>query len=425
MRRKLGSVEHAFTLNGRVAPLVAVSVLHIRPAFNQATLYQAIPRLQQQHPFLQATLLTKGSHYYHEFGPDVPVIPIKVITRLHDNHWQEVATAELNQEIGHDGTALMRLTYLVSEAVEAAELVIGIHHSIIDAVSGISLLDQLLRLCTGDQEAAEKRFIALPTAETHFPAAYKGLRIVPKMAAFMVRQMADEISYRWQVRGTRPQPIHPTAQCAIVTRKLDAATTERLTRQSRRKRITINSLASAAMLLAVHHHLYDSQPGPLRPITFGNLRPFLEPPLSDENLGCMITMFRMTLNVKAGMDVWQLAAVLQDKNNAALERGEKFLAALMTKYIIKMTLQLKAFRLATTAVSYAGPLPLKPQYGPIRVTGMNSFVSNNRFGPEYVAAAYLLYGEFIWNFLYLDSDMDPETAESIADETCRLMSEAA
>jgi hypothetical protein len=56
---------------------------------------------------------------------------------------------------------------------------------------------------------------------------------------------------------------------------------------------------------------------------------------------------------------------------------------------------------------------------------MHNFISNNRLGPEYVAAAHILFDELIWNFLYLDADMSPETAAAIADQTCRLLQTAA
>jgi hypothetical protein len=136
-------------------------------------------------------------------------------------------------------------------------------------------------------------------------------------------------------------------------------------------------------------------------------------------------MLRYTVPVEAKMDLWQLAAVLQEKNSAAFKRGEKFLAAAFTRQIVEMMLRLKAFRLATTAVSYAGALPLQKAYGTIQVTGLHNFVSNNPLGPEYVAAAHILFGELVWNFLYLDTDMDQEMAVAIADETCRLLEEAA
>jgi hypothetical protein len=426
MRRKLGSVEHAFTANGRFAPLAAVSILAFHPGPDPEKVRQALTLLQRQHPFLRATLYAQGSDYYLEIGSDAPTIPVEVISRLDENHWQEVAAAELNREIGQDNTPLMRLTYLRPAKTDGpAELIFTYHHSIIDATSGVRLLEQLLTLSTDDHTAVPDARFALSPAEEHFPASIRGIRALPQMVNYLARQMADELRYRWQARGTRPQPIHPTALCAIITRKLDAATTTQLVQQSRRRRTTLNSLMSAAMLSAVHKYLYDSQPMPLRAIMFGNLRPYLEPPIPAEDLGCMITMLRYTVNIESGMDIWQLAAVLQDKNSAAFRRGEKFLAAVFAKNIVQMTVRLKAFRLATTAVSYAEPIPLQRQYGPVQVTGMHNFVSNNRLGPEYVAAAHILFDELVWNFLYLDTDMSPETAAAIANETCRLLQTAA
>jgi hypothetical protein len=56
MRRKLGSVEHAFTANGRFAPLAAVSILALHPGPDPEKVRQALTLLQRQHPFLRATL---------------------------------------------------------------------------------------------------------------------------------------------------------------------------------------------------------------------------------------------------------------------------------------------------------------------------------------------------------------------------------
>ncbi|MFZ0549102.1 MAG: condensation domain-containing protein, partial [Candidatus Promineifilaceae bacterium] len=416
MRRKLGSVEYAFTASGRFAPLAAVSILHLHPGPVPEKIHQAITTLQRHHPLLRATLLTKGSSYFFEIGSDAPRIPVEVIPRRDDDHWKDVATAELNREIGQDGTPLMRLTYLrPSDENGPVDLIFSFHHSIIDATSGAHLQEQLLALCAGSDDSFQEVRFLQPPSEERFPRLYRGIRAFPHTLAFLARQMADEMRYRMQLKNARRQPIYPTAVCAILTRKLDAATTAQLTRQARRQRITLNSLTSAAMLSAVHQHLYNGQPMPLRAIMFGSLRPYLEPPVSAEDLGCMITMLRYTVMMKQGMDLWQLAAVLQDKNAEAFQRGEKFLAAVFTKRVIQMTIGLKAFRLAATAVSYAGPLDLQQQYGPYKVTAMHNFVSNNRLGPEYVAAAHILFGELIWNFLYLDTDMPPETADAIAD----------
>lgn len=91
---------------------------------------------------------------------------------------------------------------------------------------------------------------------------------------------------------------------------------------------------------------------------------------------------------------------------------------------MRMTFALRKFRMCTTATSYAGASPLKQSYGPYQVTGIRGFVSNFGLGPEYSAQVSLFNDELWWDILYLDTDMNHEQAQGIADEMRRLVEKA-
>ena len=52
---------------------------------------------------------------------------------------------------------------------------------------------------------------------------------------------------------------------------------------------------------------------------------------------------------------------------------------------------------------------------------MHGFISNNRLGPVSTAFAKIFRARLSWNFVFLDSDMDVTTAESIADDVLDLL----
>ncbi len=86
-----------------------------------------------------------------------------------------------------------------------------------------------------------------------------------------------------------------------------------------------------------------------------------------------------------------------------------------------MALTFKNQRLGATALSYAGPAPLQKHYGDIQVEKLHAFISNNVLGPEYTDQARLLNGVLGLDIVYLDEDMEPDTAESIAESMVELL----
>jgi hypothetical protein len=77
-------------------------------------------------------------------------------------------------------------------------------------------------------------------------------------------------------------------------------------------------------------------------------------------------------------------------------------------------------RMGTTAISYAGPVTVGDSGAPIQVRGLHAFTTNMAIGPEFSALARLFKGRIWLDYLYMDSDMSPETARRIADE-CALV----
>jgi hypothetical protein len=80
--------------------------------------------------------------------------------------------------------------------------------------------------------------------------------------------------------------------------------------------------------------------------------------------------------------------------------------------------------MATTAVSYTGPVKLDKIYGKTALKDIHAFVSNFVLGPEYTAAVRLFDGQFHWDILYLDSDMGFAEAKVLADEIVTLLETA-
>lgn len=78
-------------------------------------------------------------------------------------------------------------------------------------------------------------------------------------------------------------------------------------------------------------------------------------------------------------------------------------------------------RVGTTALSYPGVAPIQSRYGDIQVKSLHGFVSNFPIGPEFTATLRIFKRQLYWDCLYLDSDMDQDKAQAIANEITAIV----
>ncbi len=366
----------------------------------------------------------RGKQFHFVIG-DAASIPLQVTPRESETAWRAVVEMELATPFDVSVAPLMRVSYLIDEGLGEAELILTLQHVIVDAVSGTALLREILTLCAdlagGETPPQTADLALLPAAEHLFPARYRGRRGRLRCAPFLLRQMADEIGYRIRSRGTRQPPVHAAGQPRILSLELPAAETRTLVRRCRKAGVTLNSALCAALLLTVNRELHAGAATPLRNFNFANLRPYLESPLPDGDLGSYFAMLRITTTVQGDMDCWTLARELNRTVYEAAKRGEKFTNLLMSGAVIRMLFARKSFRMGNTALGYTGVATLPQTYGATRLTELHAFISNFALGPEYTAHVRLFAGRLVWDIVYLDCDMDAAVAEKIGRETLGLL----
>ena len=421
MKRELGTFERALVVVDRHAPFHIVSVLRLENAPSPQIVRNALKVLQSHHPFLSARLLQEKGRYYFVKLID-PELPVHTLPRWNDDHWVQVAEVEMGNRIDVLNGPLFRCTYLYDGTHQRAEIILTLCHAIADAASTARLMHDLLKVCVSF--SAEKTIplhgtgdAAAPPVESRFPPGYHGLRFVLHTLQFALGQIVDEISYRIQTRGKRIPPLHqqPT-RGHLLSIQLPEDLVDELSRRSRQEEVTLNSALNAAMMIAVNRELYAGQQAPMRTFSFANLRSYVNPPLSDEELACYISMLRYSVQMEGGIDFWALARDLHKKIYVSLKSGDKFVAAAMTESLITMITNLKSFRMSTTALNYNGVVPIETSYGNIKVTGVHGFVSAYDLGPELSAQAQIFKNQLFWDFIYLDADMTRDEAIAITEE---------
>ena len=107
-----------------------------------------------------------------------------------------------------------------------------------------------------------------------------------------------------------------------------------------------------------------------------------------------------------------------------MKSGDKFVANILAEAFIKLVTTGKSFRVGATALNYGGVVPVLPNYGVMKVTGIHMFVSGYDLGPELSAQAQLFNEQLFWDFVYLDADMTRDEALAITEEIQTILAHA-
>lgn len=431
MKRKLGCFETAEFITNQHYPFNATGVLKLSGGPSAETLRKAIDRLAHRHPLLKVKVKQEGKHIY--FVENDKPIPIDTRKRTSPELWMEVVEEELNRMLDIEKDHGLRLIYLLPEdhpsADNQSELILTFQHAIVDSASGVQLVHELLTACQTIEEKGEpgtmERLSLMPYAESMFPPAYQGLRRKWQVFTFMCHQMKNELAYRLAVRKRRKAPVILDGKCRVISMKLPESLTLELFKKTRRKRVTINNLFNAAMMMAAQKHLYNGEAYRLRNYNFANLRPYLIPPMEPQFMGSYFTLLPFDAPISKDATVWELADKVNMILYEGLKRGDKFCFSIVSPLFMRMAFKKKNMRMGDTAMSYIGNIPVAGSYGHIRIHDVHAFVSNFGLGPEYTCHVRLFEKTFYWDVVYLDSDMDETLARRITQDIFNILEGAA
>jgi hypothetical protein len=414
MTRNPGIFERALILSDQHSPFNVISVLRMDNPPGPESVRAALAMLQRRHPFLSMALQPGA------FVPlPEPGFRFSVLERQNDSDWLELVEQEMNTRL-HASTELWRGLYLFSDT--QAEIILTFHHAIMDAASGMNLLDELLTYCAAPTDLPPLELI--PPVEARFPSGFKGARGLLPTLKYAAAQMADEMSYWLRVRGKRVPAVRPGGRGFAAILTLPEPLVDVLSRKGRQAGLTLNSLLNAALSLALNRHLYAGAPTPMRTFTFADLRHYTVPPTPAENLANYISMLRFTLDVSGQDNLWQVAQRLQVKIYPALKHGDKFIASAMSEGLMKTFLALKTTRMGAVGLNYSGAVTLKAAYGGIHLKGVHGFLSSYDIGPEVSAQARLFKDELCIDFMFREADMSRDLAGEIIGEVKAILEEA-
>ena len=419
--RRLGTFERAETLTAERFAFNVVVVLRLTGELPEEALRRALDEVQRRHPLLRARITGAGRRRAFEVG-EVEPIPLRAVERAAEGDWLERVEEELVAGFAIDAGPLARALRVGGQGVgEPFELVLTFHHAIVDATAIHHLVGELLALCSGRDDSRPPPQALPPSADALFPRAFRAPWRWPRSLRFLTAQAVDELGFRRHSRGRERPVLDRPAACQVLSLALSEAETTALVRATRRRRVGLYAALNAAMLLALVERRHGNRAGPHRYFAFPLLRSYLEPPVGDDVVAGYLTTLRLTLALEPAAGLWPAAEAIHLQVDRAAKRGERYLASRWSAASMALLLG-QPTRMGTTALNYAGATPLEvAASAPFTVEGYHAFVSDFPRGPEYTGQSRIFDRRLWFDIVYLDTDMDRDEAQAIAERMCALL----
>jgi NRPS condensation-like uncharacterized protein len=374
MNRLLGALEQTTWLQDLVQPLHFSITVRITGTFTVDRLKQALDEVQKYHPLLRVgiQLDANGSPHFFESSAE---IPLRVVPRKEENHWQREVEQELSCSFDWTKAPLLRIVLLHSAI--ASDLIVTCHHSIGDGMSVVYLIRDILQVL-GDikpkNRLIRKQISNYPSLEQLIPEI---VNINSQEASTLTSPLSDWRNLANALPSQRHRPqIHSTA--------LSGEITNHLTLRCREQGASVHGTICAAFLLAIadYDRVSDLPLTCLSPI---NLRNYLKPALTDE-FGLYISLGLAQDSVGSNRDLWTIARSLKTQLNQAMPSNSQFAKELQRQQVMALRPDphLIAQKFAQNypydiMVSNLGRLPIESSFGRINLQAL--------YGPALIAGA--------------------------------------
>jgi hypothetical protein len=361
----------------------------------ETTVRRALAVVQHRHPLLRVHVPEGGRDFVSDgTGP----VPLRVVARDSEDHWQRVFEDELNAPIPYGAHPLIRAVLLTGGPSPDHELVLISSHAVIDGAGGVTLLRDIMNACV---EAHEGR-----------TSPGESLELIPPLEACLPAWMYEKrVRPRFKVAGILPidRRVAPSKRKSrVLLRVVDAAQTARLSAKCREQRCTVNAALCAAGLRAcrVVAGDHDQEFGLSTNVS---LRERLTPPVAIDHLGTYISSVLTHHRVATRSEFWPLAREVKDAIALAVERVEYLanvdailwgsVARLVARHLLP---RMRAGRLHALNVTNVGRIPYSPEFGPFRVESYFAASSQHRVGSSMQIAVQTLGGAMCIAFVFAD-----------------------
>ena len=306
-QRKLGYWESVlcFMHDRLMSTGTIVTMSQIMGRLDRDRFEKSMAWLIQRHPLLRAALVAQDDGYHFEILSNATSVPMTVLERPNQTHWQLVVEQQLLESF-EVSQPLWRVLLLQSDdpSVQQNEVVFLIHHAIADGLSCVHLnsqwLDVYQRLAVGEEVKVE-HLPLLDSVERMLDRGQLPSRGEPKP------ESCKSAPFFYQEEATLAE-----RRTKNIYRRLEGSELAGFLSACRRQPYSVNAALNAIMLSAVAE--LKGGEVDLSLLTPVNLRPYCEPKVNREHVGCYISCVSTEhAGVDVKDDIWELAAAYSEQ----------------------------------------------------------------------------------------------------------------
>ncbi|UPW18956.1 condensation domain-containing protein [Agarivorans sp. TSD2052] len=304
MYRPLGVTESLFAEFTVSGAMLVVNAASIKGKIDTGLIPQIQGLLQQRHPLLNVSLSKTALQWNWIEASGEPLVEVLEA---------DIKPAEFEQQLGEImqlqcntplklGGALWRVSVL--NGAEQSALIISIHHSICDGLSAAALLGEWIQRYNQlkqDVCASPSRF-----------AIREGLHASLNPPDFSVDDspfcvpISTKDALAWLNAPLESEPLVEAINCLELC-YFSQRQTQQLLVLCRQRGFSLN-IVLYSVALGVALALAEYPPSHLSAGGNANVRPLVEPPVTEQELACFVSMFSFTVDADLSDNVWQRAA---------------------------------------------------------------------------------------------------------------------
>ncbi|NET75550.1 condensation protein [Okeania hirsuta] len=431
--RKLGLVEKFMTLGHEVGGGLIVNVVYLEGFLAPDTVKQALKLVQNRHPILQVYIVECEDEFYFK-SEGITEIPLQVLYKQDDNEAIKFAETELHKQFENGKNPLCRLTILYPDYYHnSCEIVMTFHHGIVDGISCMQFIDELVCYCQqitdGENVSTVESLKLLPPAEDLLNYKIINEKAIEshqltKEKQTIVPQLIIEQEASANERFTRMLP-----------RMLSQEKTKMLIKKCKQEETTVHSAICTAMLLASAKLLsIDNQVN----FSYGfpvNLRKYCEPEITNENLGCFISVLAFNQLIHQNTFFWDLARECKAKTHDALISGVHINLLKQGKLREKQSLNFERERMIQSrlsqentmgrnnlfSISNRGKFKLCYKGDKLKIKELYFAIGQHLRGDCFWSGVVTFNDQLFCNFIYVEPLISKKTAQLLADNVIMLL----
>lgn len=400
--RALSPIEAGIWKLDLGAPLNFTTVARISGPLTADAVRAALPALRARHGHLRSRITGDATPEFT--ADDVPPLSLHVVP---EGDWVKELDREINAPFDRKGP-LARFVL-----VGADRLLVTLHHSVGDGMSGVYLVRDLLlaaaQALAGQSPALPEAALA-QSVDAGVPPAARGLRALGNHLRFALRELVTFLRAGFPLKVRRDQQRFAHSRRArVIPQQLEPGVAEQLAARARAEQTTVHGALSAALILGI---LADAQRARAS-ISFGtpvNLRAQLVPPVG-EQLGFYVSMMLMRDVVRADTPFWELARRVRRRLEQGIAQGQHLSILSLLPWVFgvftgsanprRMLERFERAAPSTSGLTNLGRLTVQTDYGPLRLEECHFAACPSALG-DFLSTATSLHGRICWNFIWPD-----------------------